>query len=533
MAGNGFYMPKRRHSDGSLMEQYEEQSSVSRRANREVQRAQMIAALRNQRLELISRGVSPRFLPDVTDVMSEADLGAAQRRMQGYAGQSAQNVNRSRGLAAPGTIIQRDQDGAQSASTLPPPNETAAQMEARTEAGTAAALAAQGPNGSSEPQQTGALSQASGEPALATAIRKYRPDLANADIQITPTGPQVMMQSQTGPRLVAFQPTTDMVMDAHTGGQWSTMTPEQRAQTYKQAMPTAPQNFVSETGPQSVYSDELGRDRGAMDGILGSTKMGIGTRNPDGSFDSITGGAGITEVTGGRTTNVVDASGNIVGREAIGKYGKGSSTFAPVAPLDQVAAAPSNVDVKRPGQPQLPPPAPGALDFIGPVAPAKAPTPAATPESPDFVGPLTPSQQLNQARSAAAASDAQSAAQTSALKSKIQKRAADSDTMQEVKGVEVDAETRRKREELERRQIEDPTHRMFKGMMGSNSTPLDGAVYAGLGQDNKGTGNARSVAPTPLGLTSTTNDVVDHFARNPEEDQMRKRLSFSGFGSYA
>lgn len=545
----GLFAPRGRRPDGSLRDYYEESASVARRANRETERAMTLSALRNQRIQMIRQGISPMLLPEIHEGMSPTDITNAQARMQSVVNRSAASVNRAQ---MPGTIIPRQDPVANTAQQNQAVQALAGAGQSIANAINPLPAVAAGPMDATAPTPI-----QTAEHPLAAAIRANRPDLADADIQITPAGAHVMMQGESGPRLVPFDPGMHAVMDSKTGGQWSKMQPSERAETLRQMMPTAPQRFVSETGPESVYSDELGRDRGPLDGIRGQTKMGVGTRNPDGSYSSIRGGMEVGP--NGELRTVTPVSGGPIVSTPTGKMQLTPGKYqTPGAALPQSFWSPEDIArANNSGQPKVAP-APGALDFVGPVQP-KAGIPVAKVAK---KGPKAPISELEKTqaeiakikegektRSMIAAADAADAA---VLRSENSKLAGVKQELENLRNpIDRTAGKPIGNSTVLDNQPKDPMKPDPVAMQRALTPPAAPApnkmkkAYeaifpedvktggAPLGQDNKGTGSSRAVAPTPLGITSTTNDVVDHFARNPEEDQMRKRLTFSGFGSYA
>lgn len=262
-------------------------------AQNETLRRKRYAALQEMRSKLLAAGVPAASLPDFSPQSSLADIATATRAME--------TLGRSNPGGAVRTAI---------GSTTPVPVvETAAQMEARTSGGTANALAEQGrvADANSGVSQDGMQSRLSAsEPSPSPTVRT------------TGAGREELVDSRSGPRWVAAPLSGEQVMQSVTG----TNNPAERAAFLRSAvsLPDAPRSRTV-AAPQRIYSDALGRDSGALGARAGATEMGRGTLNPDGTVNSIVGGAGITEITGGKTTR--SAAGNV----AVGKYGSGSSTF--------------------------------------------------------------------------------------------------------------------------------------------------------------------------------------------------------------
>ncbi len=510
----------------------------------------VIAELNKKRLELIAAGVSPFAIPQIRDDMAEQDIVGIKERMDRMGGMNPKVVNRFGVARNPdaGAVVQRTSPATTPAAGSPQAQEAAGVMSGIADnIGAALGAPTQPIPRMSPAEQPVAQAPQPGNAAL-QAIAQMRPDLANADIQMTPAGASVMMEADSGPRRVLMPMTPEMSMLAALGPEYANMTPQERAAALTERMPTAPQRGTTVGAPGAVYSDELGRDRNSMNSLPGQRKMGTGTMNPDGTFSAIN-----EDLRDRKGRELLDENGNSVGREVAIDPRYLAPGDSPVArrsgppipsqagPAAQIAAG--QVPRARVVKPAANPVGPvEAIVQAGVDAPAVNPTvapagaaPAAVPQA-EFVGPPTPDQMIQQAQAEAAAGAQESAAKDTALRETVKGRRETQDKVDAAKKIKAEAEIKRQKDERLRNQHGDPSSQIMDGiggMMGSATPAPTGGAVASLGQDNRGTGNGRAVAPTPLGLTMTKNDVVDSFARNPQEDAMKKRLESSGFGTMA
>lgn len=506
---------KRRNADGSLMEQYEDQASVARRANRETERALKIAALRKQKADLVRRGFSPYALPLVTDSMSDADLAIAVQRFSTVTGNPAANpamgTNGRNPLA--GTIVPRK-------APVTPAVSGQAISQAGNDIGNALAQATGMPGSIASPMDALSVPPAAQpEGQMEAAFRRQNPLMTNAEIHMTPAGPMVMMETDSGQRLVPYQPSGAEAMEGKMGQDYMRMTPQERAARLTEVMPSAPQRGTTTGAPQTIYSDEMGRSKTALDGVTGMTNMGKGTLNPDGTVAFTVGGAGITPVAGARPTVQQDGTRIIEG----GKYQEpGSVATGTFSPEDlarhAIEQAPRPRVVSGPKAPAGTAPSTAALP--GPFEGASIKGEVGKGQSDPFAGAAmtgTPLDELTASNVAVGIEEASAAG-----KAKKEQESLAAGLKQGNREMQIKANKQKAQQIRDKANRPDPTRNFI-------DTGIFQPGVTSMGQDNKGTGNGRLVAPTPLGLTSTTNDVVDHFARNPEEDQFRKKLAFSGF----
>jgi hypothetical protein len=459
------------------------EKAAAHQMQQEQHRAELVAALRNQRANLIKNGAMESALPVVHGEMSAKDIADATIRMDGIAQAQQRRIS------------------SQATSATPNTNSAGKVSAAVQNAGNAMAGAVTGiPVPGTSPGQTPLRSPAVNTPGsertpLEKAVDAIPfPNGMNPHVTQTGAGLVSTVQTHSGPREVGVSPTFDQVMHARTGGQWQTWTPQQRAQWLREN-PAPSTGEVTDTGA------------GAFD-YRGERVLGQKTLQT---------GEGTARTPGGdrRTTEAIEYDpryDTMGGAKIAEKYGTpgGENGVRFVHPADVQTASPS-AGTGASSSPQH-----GSFfDSLSdmPAAPAAAAN-ATAPQSP-FAGinpaelmgssnaaqepPITGADQLKAAEQAKAKQMSDVAAQDAAFQAK-QKDASDAQRAQQINAQPAPQSLPQQKEEMDKGNPE----------YGSPGTILFGENTA---------------APTPLGTTSMQENPLDRFATSPQDAEFKKRLT--------
>ena len=321
-------LPYRKTRGQSDTDKFLESIRVAGMAQRRKLQQDYLNALNAKKAELLQAGVMPGELPEFGPNSSLADIATASRRMESLGRKSptgamktAQKPIASTPAApvAPKVTPALEQSLAPVAAALGPMFGVAAN------AIPAAASQAQVDELAKTAPAAAATVSAARQESLKAVDSASSAPIVDPNVRVTGAGREQLVDSQSGPRWVAAPLTGQAATNAAMGNGYAGLKPAQRAERLLKAMPTAPQAGTTVGGPQTILSDALGRNRTVGESLPGQTVMGKGTVNPDGTVASID-GAGV-DITGGKT--IRSEAGNV----AVGKYGRGSSTFSR-PPLD-------------------------------------------------------------------------------------------------------------------------------------------------------------------------------------------------------
>lgn len=269
------------HRGGTLEQRQRELERVTSGVQSRTNRDGKIASLIRRRAALSAAGVMMAPLPEITGRSGQANLDAADRQMAkmeedirraNINSLTARKKNERQATRASVPARQTAQDGPLSGDPnfiVPPPDGMKPWMgfdpaTVRT-AKTAPASGTQ-----SAPQQAdddGLPPEEKLAASMARELQKLGIIGEGQRVRKTGAGYETLVESQSGPRWVAFNPPTMAQMGAATGGTYASMTPAQR----REAILRMPRNIDAEGSgriiaePETIYMDEQGRMLRAKD----------------------------------------------------------------------------------------------------------------------------------------------------------------------------------------------------------------------------------------------------------------------------
>jgi hypothetical protein len=395
------YQPRRGQT---LSEAFNERERVAKRAGRHAAQDQMISELNKQRAQLLQKGFFVGSLPEYGPNSSMEDIARATTAMLKMGATRSEIIN-------PPTPAGKT--GGSSKTWNGEMGERPEVFTAASEAlGSASKAAGAGVFGgfpgvaesmrlgkelmarkAAEATKVGETRAAVNALTLTKQMRASGTIAPDQVVNRNGAGWQALEQSASRPRMVSFSPSGADIM-ATKGA-----TPAERAATLIAARPTAPQIGTTVGVPERVYGDSLGRQRTGTNVLPGQNLLGTGTKNWDGSFSSIN-----EDLSARKATNITDATGQVVRREALPNQYQRAGDATPSATIGNDAVARAGgfrppLASKRPTSPttgtanQLAPKPPVPMPATSPISGSSAvPSVATKPANPNFVGPITPLQ---------------------------------------------------------------------------------------------------------------------------------------------